>query len=91
MVGLEQAGEGPAAPPSSSKSPTLISAVDGAGLDVPWEPRGWKQFLQEPGFHRCSANSPHDTAVFDIALGNQAGTQANVEVILIGLDRKAMS
>lgn len=31
-----------------SRTPTVLCALS-----------GWKQFLQEPGFHTCSAKSPH--------------------------------
>lgn len=53
IVGLLY-GEGDVTPSSSSPI-RLVRTVP----VCPWALRGWKQFLQEPGFHTCSANSPH--------------------------------
>lgn len=40
---------------SSSSSPHKLFLP----LVLAWALRGWKQFLQDPGFHTCSANSLH--------------------------------
>ena len=46
-----------------------------------WALRGWKQFLHEPGFHTCSANSPHaDNLLWDWLLRGEVGSAADGEV-----------
>lgn len=58
MVGLLY-GEGDVTPSSSSPIRLVRMQALPAVPVCPWALRGWKQFLQEPGFHTCSANSPH--------------------------------
>lgn len=58
IVGLLY-GEGDVTPSSSSPIRLVRTQALPAVPVCPWALRGWKQFLQEPGFHTCSANSPH--------------------------------
>lgn len=62
MVGLLY-GEGEVKPASSSPPALLFKqaadTLPSAGPTDLCALSGWKQFLQEPGFHTCSAKSPH--------------------------------
>lgn len=61
MVGLLY-GEGEVNPASSSPAALLFKQADTLPSGLPTDLcalSGWKQFLQEPGFHTCSAKSPH--------------------------------
>lgn len=64
IVGLVKGGEGAVTPVSSSTTRLFFERAVGT---LPPRPpavfwcalKGWKQFLQEPGFHTCSAKSLH--------------------------------
>lgn len=83
MVGLLY-GEGDVTPSSSSPIRLVRTQALPAVPVCPWALRGWKQFLQEPGFHTCSANSPHTDILTQTSTSRLIGLYCRAEPAVTG-------